>query len=306
MPIRVLEADSVGILAARALGSPNDAVVLGRFERSFCLDVGGALITIGDDTLHDGPLNVRLGPMSGVSLTSDLGIQPGQRWTASPKRLRRRDGLEIDLGTASIWQPEKPNAAPERLQLKNGLDHLQSLIEERQIEGSGLSRLVIQRAPPRTATERAAHPHIEALNADLRHWLLDDAPPDPAPAIQLLGLGPGLTPSGDDLLAGLLITWHHLGAGLVADRLGCALLAAAVECTTPISQAHLAAAASGYGAAPLHHLLTAVVASRHFEVAETLDVVAKIGHSSGLDAIAGMMLALTAWLQADCDVPITA
>lgn len=303
---RVLDAASVGVLASEALSRPGNAVVFARFQRSFCLDVGGALITIGDGSLYDGPLNVRLPAYHEAAFTTDLGIEVSQCWTTSPDRLQRTDGLAVNLANAFVWQPESSATRPDPSQLKDGLNSVLARLQERDLDGDGLIRLVLPDLHPRTATERAAKPHIEALMADLQHWLSDDVPPDPVPLIQLLGLGPGLTPSGDDLLAGILIAWHHLGAFAASNRLSINLLEASAARTTPISQAHLMAASRGYGAAPLHHLLNSLTADRRAEVAEALDVVAKIGHSSGMDAIAGMVLALTAWLQADSKVTIKA
>ncbi len=302
----MLDAASVGILASEALACPSDAIVVARFERSFCLDVGTTLITIGDRGLHDGPLNVRLKSEAGSGLTSDLAIETDQRWTVSSYRLRRHDGLEIELGHAQIWQPDRPHGATDPSQLRDGLNNLLARLEERDHENGGLIRLVLPNLPPRTATERAAKPHIEALMNDLPCWLLDDAPPDQSPAIQLLGLGPGLTPSGDDLLAGILIAWHQIGARRASRCFSKCLLEACATRTTPISLAHLTAAAKGYGAAPLHCLLNAVIANRQAELEEALDAAAKIGHSSGLDAIVGMVLALNAWQQADDKTPVIA
>ena len=71
----------------------------------------------------------------------------------------------------------------------------------------------------------------------------------------LIGLGPGLTPSGDDLLGGVLITLRALGWPQAADTLGCWLLPRARARTHAISYAHLACAAGGEGAAALHDTL---------------------------------------------------
>ncbi|MGI9507354.1 MAG: hypothetical protein ACR2RE_30290, partial [Geminicoccaceae bacterium] len=54
-----LDAGTVGVLAHRALDHVSQATVIARFERSFCLDVTGKLVTIGDESLDDGPLNLR-------------------------------------------------------------------------------------------------------------------------------------------------------------------------------------------------------------------------------------------------------
>ena len=236
---RTFEADTIGLLAARAFAGSDAASVLARFERSFYLNVGDTLVTIGDEGLHDGPLNIRTATRLGADLANVLDIETGQRWTLSPNRLSRSDGLAIDLTKAKRWRPEPSPANPDPVQMAEGLSHLRCLLHARELPEEGLIRLTLG-SPPRTATERAAAPILKALTSD------------PAAAIQLLGLGPGLTPSGDDLLVGLLITLRHVGTRAAPDRSAQSLLTAAGGRTTPISQAHLQAAASGYGAAPLH------------------------------------------------------
>lgn len=300
-----LDARSIGVLAHRTLRRPGPAVVVARFERSFCLEIDKKLITVGDGDLHDGPLNVRLASTFGGRLSSALDVERNQRWTVSSAGLRRGDGLEIDCTRAAVWQPNGPGAGADRVRLSENLRWLRDLLHERALPEDGLIRLVLEANPPRTATERAAQPYIALLESGLPDDLKGDGA-DPSAAIQLLGLGPGLTPSGDDLLAGLMIAWHHVGAPVAAKRLGQVLLEAGVGRTHPISLAHLEAASLGYGAAPLHDLLEALVVDDRRALEEALDATAKIGHSSGIDAIAGIMLALNAWIEARRDAPIAA
>lgn len=305
MPRTVFPACSIGLLARQVISRSGEALVRARFERSFYLDVDGSLITIGDRSLHDGPLNLRLTSAYEAGLTTVFENVVGEHWTVAPRSLRRADGLEIDMSKAETWRPDEPSAVTDRARLKKGLDGLFGLLDRQENLGDGLMRLVLGARSSPSATERAALPHIEALNGDLPSWLTKGSG-DFRSAIQLLGLGPGLTPSGDDLLAGVLITWRHLGAASLSDRLGSCLFDAGVGRTTTISLAHLEAAAKGFGASPLHQLLDALIVNRHARVVEALDAAAKIGHSSGLDAIAGMVLALTAWLRVECETPLAA
>ena len=67
-------------------------------------------------------------------------------------------------------------------------------------------------------------------------------------ALALLGRGPGLTPEGDDLLAGACVT-----AAAAGDPL--ALPPGLRTLTTPLSATLLELAAAGAGAAPVHALL---------------------------------------------------
>lgn len=78
-----------------------------------------------------------------------------------------------------------------------------------------------------------------------------------APVSQLLGRGPGLTPTGDDVLAGALVALHALGSPAAAP-LAQAVRAQALSGTTTVSAALLHHAADGRCIPQLADLLTAV------------------------------------------------
>ena len=106
----------------------------------------------------------------------------------------------------------------------------------------------------------------------------------------LIGRGQGLTPSGDDALAGVLLVTHARG--------GEPALAAAVRAqlarTTAISAALLDAAAQGYASRIVVDLVDAAVADRHEVVASLRPRVLGIGHTSGHDLLTGVQAALEA------------
>jgi hypothetical protein len=113
--------------------------------------------------------------------------------------------------------------------------------------------------------------------------------PVSVPAIAaLVGLGPGLTPSGDDFLAGALVALHGLGASGLAARLAVPILACAERGTNEISRAHLATAAGGEGTAALHGLLTSLCTPGTPGMRDWVSAIETIGHSSGWDAVAGI------------------
>jgi len=106
----------------------------------------------------------------------------------------------------------------------------------------------------------------------------------------LVGRGPGLTPSGDDALAGALLVAHALGTGhtlvdAVRARLGA---------TTAVSAALLDAAADGYAARPVVSLVDAAVAGDPDAVGLALPDVLALGHTSGADTATGIRAALQA------------
>jgi hypothetical protein len=103
-------------------------------------------------------------------------------------------------------------------------------------------------------------------------------------ATALVGLGPGLTPSGDDCLVGWLTALRVAGPEprRLADAVGPGLLARAAGRTSPLSLAFLAAAAAGHVA----------VSVRRFVLqpdATGLDGLLGLGETSGADLLAGYL-----------------
>src|SRR5262249_30736283 len=107
-------------------------------------------------------------------------------------------------------------------------------------------------------------------------WLAGQGTPDDS----LIGLGTGLTPAGDDFVGGAMIALRAAGQVALADRIAAWALPLARERTSRLSRAHLECAARGEGDAALHDWLDGFSK-------EDFDRLARIGHTSGLDAAAG-------------------
>ncbi|HAL62593.1 MAG TPA: hypothetical protein DCP08_09350 [Chloroflexi bacterium] len=113
--------------------------------------------------------------------------------------------------------------------------------------------------------------------------------------LRLLGLGPGLTPSGDDYLGGLLFTAHCLKAAYPATfswglEPVMNFLHRARSMTNRISYTILSDLAHGHGPEPLHDLVNWVLQG---ETAQCLlgavNRLIGIGHTSGWDMLAGAL-----------------
>ncbi len=122
----------------------------------------------------------------------------------------------------------------------------------------------------------------------------------------LIGLGFGLTPSGDDLLVGFL-------AGLwcrpVSGRQGAFLrgfsdaVVAASRRTTDVSRAYLKWAARGCVAQRLYDLAAAIVkpcspskvVQLERQVVQLARQALAVGGTSGADGVYGLLLGLSAW-----------
>ena len=105
--------------------------------------------------------------------------------------------------------------------------------------------------------------------------------------LSLLGLGIGLTPSGDDFLCGFLAGLAWAGAWehplCVSLRRGISLH---LSDTNVISAAFLRCAADGNFSVPLLQFLSAV--HHPAALARAAEALAQVGHSSGMDSLAGL------------------
>jgi hypothetical protein len=114
---------------------------------------------------------------------------------------------------------------------------------------------------------------------------------------KLVGLGPGVTPSGDDFLIGFL-------AGLSSTRgkaqghvsfiysLGDALMGIAKQ-TSEISRTYLYHAVRGQFSSSLSNLAEAIATGTSVE--QAAQEAMQVGHSSGMDSVTGLLIGLTVW-----------
>ena len=128
---------------------------------------------------------------------------------------------------------------------------------------------------------------LEALLPPLPHAL----PADPgawSPA-SMVGLGPGLTPAGDDVLAGMLLTLSAApAAASTCGELATETLAL-LDRTTSLSATLLRHAAAGRGIPQVLDLVDALAGSGDLE-ASAVHLVA-VGHSSGAALAHGVLAA---------------
>jgi hypothetical protein len=167
-----------------------------------------------------------------------------------------------------------------------------------------VSRLVSLRAPAALTPDRHACEHLRHLLAqfqsadvDLRlpDVLLDDAhAPEVAADLvrRLLGVGPGLTPAGDDVLAGLLVGLWSFDQR--AEPLRLAVLAGLSAGTTDLSAALLRCAARGESIPQVNQLLRAMSGSAwEGRLDHAMDELVRVGHTSGTALATGVLAAAT-------------
>jgi hypothetical protein len=120
-----------------------------------------------------------------------------------------------------------------------------------------------------------------------------------AAAARLVGLGPGLTPAGDDFLCGFVVAARCRAAARPARAPLLARFAGALggllDRTTDLSAAFLGDAIAGRAFRPLAALAEACAGAPGSDVNGAILRLAAIGHSSGLDAATGFFYGAAVW-----------
>ncbi len=106
----------------------------------------------------------------------------------------------------------------------------------------------------------------------------------------LVGLGTGLTPGGDDVLAGLMVGLHAIGRPELADAIAGSALHRVLDRTTVLSADLLRLAAAGHACVEAISVLRAVHTGR--QVPAAVHRLLSIGHTSGADLATGLAMGL--------------
>lgn len=246
-------AHTVGIDAATALQPGRSGVVAATFARSCYVRLGTDWLCVGDLDIGPGPLNV---PCRADAMPDWRTLAPAQRHARVARDTLILDGRwRIALGDAPVWRAP-PRPAWTYTDLRTGLGALTARLPP-ELPPGGMAQ-VLARGGARGPVARAAMPAV----AELEAWLASPRGRLSAAsriAAALVGLGPGLTPSGDDFLAGCLVALRATGRAGRADELWSAIAARGSDATNDISRAHLRAAARGRLGADLHELLNAIL-----------------------------------------------
>lgn len=239
---------SAGRFALDALRA-GPARAIAVFERSAYVETPSGLACLG--AVGDGPLNAQCALPSGLTLGA---------------------AVDVDLSNAIRWFP-RPAPPWNGTSVERALVKLDRALEGR-LPVDGLAHVLGPAEAP---------PAVRALS----RWIAD--PSSPLQEVRgLIGLGPGLTPSGDDLVGGALCALHAVKRVEDATRLSDWALPIARNETGRISHAHLACAAEGECSAVVNEAIVALLSGQVPDLAG----IDAVGHTSGWDALAGVTLVL--------------
>jgi hypothetical protein len=208
-----------------------------------------------------------------------LAISPAVEWNPHPDYSRLTRWPQVVARNLDWLRTHLPLAAPQA-----------SLAATR----SGLTQGAFDSPPAMALVQSRAG----ALTGDLvQAYQQGDLGKITAYAGRLAGLGPGLTPAGDDWLAGWLVGLRAAAAmngnpsPLDLDAVGRAVVGSARTRTGRLSLAFLQAAADGAVAEPWHALLAALVDADQMPLRHAAAEIMRHGATSGSDMLAGFLAA---------------
>ena len=288
--LRFLTADCVGALVPRRARGRVHSV----FHRACNIEMhAGELVTLLASDLGDQPHGIRCASPCG---SWNAELRPGQRAALDGGVLRvEAAGLAVDVSRASIWTGELFAAAIEAHRRAAARRQLRASLRG-EARRYGFAPLLFAREDGRSALGRALGTRLaRTLPAAARAERAGDAAALALALSNVVGLGCGLTPSGDDFIAGYLAAlWSraareaHVAALLRALADGMRELAAR---TNAISRQLLLDAARGRFAQRLVEVVHAL--ARGEDAAACVRRALESGHSSGADTLCGLWFGLS-------------
>jgi hypothetical protein len=210
-----------------------------------------------------------------------IGVRPGMTFlpTAAGWAIPAA-GVGIDASRAITWSAALPPAA--MLDPTPKLE--QTAAVARRLASDSAPHGGLARTQPCDAWQVRAWTLIDEQRQTL---VAGDVVAALGPTVDLIGLGVGLTPSGDDYLVGLLAGFAAMDDP-VGIELGGAIAEHASVRTTAIGASAIAHAARGAFAERLHDVLIALAGGRFADLATSIDRSTAYGATSGSDTLVGL------------------
>lgn len=251
----------------------------------------GDLYTIACSNLDNGPntLIIDVDNMKSINIVVD------DRVRVENNLLYIRDRLTISIEKVNIWESILPSYTPNVEILKQNVMKVKEYINIHGV-GGGIKKNFI----PQNPFEAEVSNMLEKRTLLLFNELINDRISSALPhAVSLVGLGPGLTPSGDDFLTGLFTIFNMKNSPFYPYRSFCEdVLKKARTLTNDISYMTLKKAASGKVRESIISLLNAILVEDDQDLILSLNKLLNIGSSSGTDIAYGIVFGMEATIRA--------
>lgn len=262
------------------------------------------VLALGTSAVRQGPLMVSTDAGPEISF-SDL-VEPKNdcqiRPTAGESEgyvLSLGSILEIEIDSDLIESSHKPPCIRDICSIERGgpvwqrsQDVLQKVQAEKD-DGLGWLDILVTTDDAEYENER-----FERVMKTLEDLSEQPEAADITPLTELVGLGPGATPSGDDIISGILFTLVRTTSGQkrqTIQEVAETIIRQSESATTTMSLALMEQAVQGRAPETVENCLYALLDQNpSINCKEAASKMVKIGHHSGSDALVGMLIVLFA------------
>ncbi len=306
---RFVRAAFIGPAAFDALKRSTAGEVHSVFDRTFNILIGDELVGVAQSGVSRSPINLITDIPSGESMSS-LGVRKGMQVQKVGNRVLVGEVLEISLKDAQLWRPKtSAERCPGPELIKRNLELVKRLaVNKGGREGLGqllkhIDEIAAGKMPQTSNLNAVARAVLPRLIDLVKATKSENVGGVKEAAQKLIGLGPGLSPSADDTLSGFTaaLWWvsHSLGKGIDRVKKINETIISCSGTTTLLSQQLLRHAAKGETNERVGELLEAILAGAPPDIEKWIEEVLKIGETSGIDMMVGLLLGLEIGLETD-------
>ncbi len=252
---------------------PSKGRILGIFKRAIDFSIDDQVVALVIPQLKNGPFHIVVDSIPDWNLEGEFSI-------SIDKQLIHIGDWILDFSIApDIWNPE-----PDWRKIKISpiiLSNARRLVKEKashRIKSSPFACILLD---DRIESACQLCEGIVGCDDDLiRHAVS-----------RIAGYGPGLTPSGDDFLAGVMLALHISNVSHESNFLRTCetIYQSAAARTTKLSRAYLSSASQGQADERWHDFLYSMKEGKIEDLDESLEPILAFGETSGLDMLSGFL-----------------
>jgi len=301
--VKAFKASTVSPYGREWLSRSDKATVLHVFKKSCNLvNSNGQLVSLVTSELGPGPFSVVL--FQDEALKGRGGVSD---WVRDDLEARIQDGkillgtVVFDVNTADVWDP-KPDWAKIHAHrdwlMTNQSRLLKLLLEE--VSRDSLIQIIGDLLPGKNqafpSSQSSGDLHHEFHNAVIEpaRWVLEGIAYKQPSLLErglfnLLGLGGGLTPAGDDFILGVIFALRILFGSSQAKQTMLPVRQLAEKRTNRLSSAYLRAAVEGEASFPWHVFFEAILSEDTAALFSATRSLINQGQTSGSDSLIGLI-----------------
>lgn len=272
--------------------------IIAVFDSSIYLQITDKIICLGNKNLKNSPITIITSLPENLSFKT-FKLKIGEKVSFFDRNIRIQDITFAFDENTKIWHPAELNYPFILDNARQGVRYFHKILQQKELEPRGLCEILFFK----NLNDEKLNYNKKVLSeiSECKHWICQSrvqknraCMPRPYWAENLLGLGFGLTPSGDDFIGGVMIGLHICKKVKMAQCIWKHVYKNISYLTTPIAGAHLYAASTGLGPGDIHKLADAILSGNAEGMAELVRSLDMIGQTSGWDIFAGVYVVIEA------------